>query len=92
MAKLSKQEKKVVNLLGEAAVKFGELPLEHPDDAREFALAIHAAQNIVLARVGLRAMWKGHKRPWEERPADPPAKPVDAVSHHRMGFTWVEDE
>ncbi len=44
----------VIFLLCKAWDKFLELPEAHPDDNTEFRHAIHAAQNIILARVGRR--------------------------------------
>lgn len=50
-------EEAVLNLLGEAWNAFNRLPVLHPCDQQEFMTAIHAAQNIILARAGLRAQW-----------------------------------
>jgi hypothetical protein len=50
------EEKKVLDLLGAAYVAFAELEVLHPADVGEFVHAVHAAQNIVLARGSLRAM------------------------------------
>lgn len=47
-------EREVLDVLGEAADKFAALEPEHGSDMEEFVLAIHAAQNIVLSRPGLR--------------------------------------
>jgi hypothetical protein len=66
MAKLTKREAKVVELLGEAATAFRDLEPEHPSDQEEFVRAIHAAQNVVLSRVGVRSLWKGSPRPWQQ--------------------------
>lgn len=56
---LTEQEKLVHELLGDAANAFARLEREegplHPSDREDFIHAIHAAQNIVLARSGLRA-------------------------------------
>lgn len=51
---ITPEENEVLNLLGQAANKFSVLPVIHHADLREFILAVHAAQNIVLARAGLR--------------------------------------
>lgn len=53
---MTEAEMSILNLLGTAYSEFQTLPAEHPDDLKEFALAIHMAQNIVLAREGLRSM------------------------------------
>lgn len=47
-------ELRVLELLGAAAKAFWLLPDEHPSDSAEFVAAVHAAQNIVLARPGYR--------------------------------------
>jgi len=44
----------VVHLLADAWNAFCDLPEEHPSDADEFCRAIHAAQDIVLARPARR--------------------------------------
>lgn len=51
---MSDDEKEVLRLLGLAWNKFLELPAYHYMDNHEFCHAIHAAQNIVLARAGMR--------------------------------------
>jgi hypothetical protein len=50
------RERKVLNLLGQAFMEFAKLKPAHPDDKGEFKHAIHAAQNIVLSRVGSRVL------------------------------------
>lgn len=52
---MTPEESEVLRLLGQAWNKFIELPAMHHMDNHEFCHAIHAAQNIVLARAGLRA-------------------------------------
>ena len=47
-------EIEIVNMLGQCMNMFARLPVVHPADYNEFALAIHAAQNIVFARPGMR--------------------------------------
>lgn len=54
MSLLTKEELEVLDHLGEAFNRFQALPTIHPRDLPEFVLAIHAAQNIVLARPALR--------------------------------------
>lgn len=58
MSRLHDDEAEVLELLGEAATRFVKLHPEHPSDQQEFVQAVHAAQNIVLARVGLRSQRK----------------------------------
>jgi hypothetical protein len=53
---LSDAEERIVSLLGKAWQEFESLPPQHPCDSPEFLRAIHAAQNIVLARPTQRAM------------------------------------
>lgn len=52
---LTDDEALIMDLLGSAATCFAMLPASHPSDLGEFVLAIHAAQNIVLARPGAEA-------------------------------------
>ncbi len=47
---LNGAEWEVISLLSEAWDRFSQLPMRHPDDAREFKSAIHAAQNIIMCR------------------------------------------
>jgi hypothetical protein len=54
-AQITPEEEAVMAALGDAYNKFIELPVQHHADNAEFVHAIHAAQNIVLARVGLRS-------------------------------------
>lgn len=51
---MTEQEKELLELLGKCYVIFAHLPVYHPADAKEFAVAIHACQNIVFARMGMR--------------------------------------
>ena len=47
---LTEEERRVVDTLAEAWNAFLELKPVHPDDNQEFRQAIHAAQNIIMAR------------------------------------------
>lgn len=53
---MNEEEKNVLRLLSQAASEFGKLEKLHRADLPEFVHAIHAAQNIVLSRAGMRAM------------------------------------
>ena len=55
-AELTDQEAKVAQLLGDVWNEYLKLPIEHPMGQKEFCSAIHACQNIVLARCGVRAL------------------------------------
>lgn len=55
MNRLSKQEKKLITQLGAILRQYDELPTQHPDADADFTRAIHAAQNILLARPTARA-------------------------------------
>ena len=55
-AELTDQEAKVARMLGDAWNEYLKLPVEHPMGQSEFCSAIHACQNIVLARCGVRAL------------------------------------
>lgn len=67
---MTNEEVEVLDLLGEAATAFASLPTEHTADLNEFVLAIHAAQNIVLSRAGLREyrVHKGLRPDWKKEP------------------------
>lgn len=55
-AKLTGQEAKVAQMLGDAWNEYLKLPIEHPMEQQEFCTAIHACQDMVLARCGRRAL------------------------------------
>lgn len=52
--RLTQPEIDVMDLLGQAMNQFAELEEIHGSDRPEFAKAIHDAQNIVLARPGMK--------------------------------------
>ncbi len=54
-SEITEQENEVLNILAAAWNRFSALPVLHHADQDEMAKAIHAAQNIILARVGLRS-------------------------------------
>lgn len=56
MRDLTHEEDAVVTQLGDAMTQFAGLPVVHPNDTEEFVHAIHAAQNIILARPATEAM------------------------------------
>lgn len=51
---LTQEEINVLELLGKAASAFFGLETVHPSDSLDFTYAIHLAQNLVLARPGMR--------------------------------------
>ena len=51
---LTVEEMSVLEKLGQAWNEFYALSTEHPSDPGEFTTAIHAAQNIVMARSAAR--------------------------------------
>lgn len=53
---MTPQEIKVLNLTKDVWAEFLALPEEHPDDRNEFRFHIHALQNMILAREGLRKL------------------------------------
>lgn len=53
--KLTNDEARVLSLLAEAWNEFVRLEVQHPCDTAEFMTAIHAAQNIVMARLAARS-------------------------------------
>lgn len=65
---LTDAEQRLAALLGECFNLFKQLPVYHPSDMDEFVRAIHAAQNIVLARPGyasqahLTGLWEQRQK------------------------------
>jgi hypothetical protein len=55
-AELTADEAGVVALLAQAWNSYLELPVEHQAEAAEFCRAIHACQDMVLARCDRRAL------------------------------------
>jgi len=51
---LTEEERRLLAALGEWFNAFVALPEEHPADKGEATLHVHALQNIVLARPGMR--------------------------------------
>lgn len=49
------EEREINSELGRIAIRFFDMEQEHSADIPDFEFHIHALQNIVLARVGLRA-------------------------------------
>ncbi len=58
---MTEQEIKVLDRTKETWAEFLALPEEHPDDQNEFRLHIHALQNMILAREGLRKLREAGK-------------------------------
>lgn len=53
---MTPQELKVIEQTKEAWNAFIELPVQHQDDYNDFRFHIHALQNIILAREGVRKL------------------------------------
>lgn len=53
---MTEEENTILNLLGKAFTEFKKLEEFHPADLEEFVIGIHACQNIILAREGLRSL------------------------------------
>jgi hypothetical protein len=53
---MTEQEKEILQWTGELWNKFIQLPIMHPDDQNEFRFHLHAIQNIVYAREGVRSV------------------------------------
>ena len=51
---LTSKEKELLEQLGECFNKFCKLEKQHPDDARDFADAIHDCQRIIIGRSAVR--------------------------------------
>lgn len=80
MKLLTDTEQRIANLLGECFTLYKTLPVYHPSDADNFLRAVHAAQNIVLARPGY-ASQPQQVGLWESRQkelAPPPATTAPA--------------
>jgi hypothetical protein len=54
MNQMTEEEKLLMDLTGDIWDRFLALPELHPSDGPEFAVHIHALQNMILARVGYR--------------------------------------
>ena len=48
------EERKVLNGLADCWNDYCKLPVQHPDDARDFCNAIHTCQRIIMAREAVR--------------------------------------
>jgi len=55
---ITNEEKEIVNMLAECWNAYTRLPPNYNDHGTEFSLAIHRAQNIILARTGIRQLNK----------------------------------
>ena len=53
---MTDQEIKVLDVSADLWNEFLKLPSMHPDDQNEFRLNLHALQNIIYAREGLRSV------------------------------------
>jgi hypothetical protein len=53
---MTENELKVLGLTKDAWSVFNQLPIQHPDDQNEFRFHIHALQNMIFAREGIRKM------------------------------------
>jgi phage baseplate assembly protein W len=51
---MTKTEREAMNLTAQLWNKLNELPAEHPDDINDLRFHIHAIQNIIYTRVGMR--------------------------------------
>lgn len=54
LAKLTKEEEKILLLTEEIWNRFSELPLNHPMERDEMAIKIHDIQRIIICRSGFR--------------------------------------
>ena len=63
---LEAQELEVLNKLAIAFNEFSKLEEYHSSDREEFMSGIHRCQNIVMARIAVRAHPAFFKRPKEE--------------------------
>lgn len=56
---LTGSEREVLDLSAALWNAYLELPVEHPCDRQEFCTALHALQNMILARPGRRQLNAG---------------------------------
>lgn len=56
---LTEHEGAVMDALMDAVDAYNELPVQHPDEEREFIAAVHAAQNVLAVRLARRTHPKG---------------------------------
>lgn len=82
---LTPEEIEVANLLGQAWNAFVKLPIVHHADRIDFEYAIRLAQNIVLARSGLRDLDICRPEPPETVTDDPTALRQNASHFHVEG-------
>jgi hypothetical protein len=73
--KLTDQEEKIANMLGDAFNEYLKLPVQHPMETEEFCMAIHVCQNIVLSRPAVR-----HLKAKGELQHDAPARPPECAT------------
>jgi len=48
---LTKEEDKIMDLIGDIWNGFNKLPIQHPDDLFEFKFGIHYLQGLLMQRV-----------------------------------------
>lgn len=63
LAKLTQEEKEILELTAELWNKFLQLPINHPMERDEIAMKIHDIQRMIIARPGFRLnqeMFKGY--------------------------------
>lgn len=68
------KESAVLKALGEAWGAFLKLPVQHPDEVREFHASIHRLQDIVACRIARRAdpkNWPCFDKDGNQTPIDP---------------------
>lgn len=62
MRDLTKDERRVIDALADAWALYGNLYEVHRSDNGEFTFAVHAAQNIIMARPAVEAYAEEKKR------------------------------
>lgn len=53
---MTEQEKKVLNMTADLWNEFLKLESMHPTDQQDYCFHVHALQNIILSREGLRSL------------------------------------
>lgn len=70
--KLTEQEEKIANMLGDVFNEYLKLPIQHPMETQEFCQVIHVCQNIILSRPAVRYL-KAKGEVQHDEPERPPA-------------------
>jgi hypothetical protein len=51
---LTDKEIRILDMLADCFINFAQLEIQHPDDQKDFADAIHDCQRIIMGRAAVR--------------------------------------